>query len=625
MAGILEKVNSPVDLKKMKLKELEDLAAEIRELLIQTISHTGGHLASNLGVVELTIALHRVFDSPKDKIIWDVGHQCYTHKLLTGRKSYFPTLRQQGGLCGFPKREESEHDQFNTGHAATAISATLGMALSRDFKEEKCEVIAVVGDGSLTGGLAFEGLNQVGMLKRDLIVVLNDNKMSISKNVGGLSVHLNELSSLSLFARARRLLWIWVKKIPLLGKFLSKIAEYLRIGFRSLFKIRVFFEQLGFKYVGPIDGHNLAELLEIFNKVKNLSGPVLVHVVTQKGRGYEFAEKDPTKYHGASSFYIHDGKWSKKPQKLTYTEVFAQTLIKLARENKRIIGITAAMPDGTGLVKFAQEFPERCFDVGIAEEHATTFAAGLAIKGLQPFVAIYSTFLQRAFDQIVHDVALQNLPVVFMIDRAGVVGDDGPTHHGNFDLSYLRLIPNLVISAPKDENELQHLIKTAEVYGNGPFTCRYPRGEGVGVELDSELKPLPIGKGEELKSGQDLYLLACGSMVYPCLSVAERLEEKGIRVGVINARFVKPLDEELILKAARCERVLTVEENTQVGGFGSAVLEVLEKHKVKNVRVERIGIPDSFVPHGSPQLLKKEMGLDEEGIQKKALQMLERA
>ncbi|MDI6603113.1 MAG: 1-deoxy-D-xylulose-5-phosphate synthase [Patescibacteria group bacterium] len=624
MAEILNKINSPADLKKLGQEELKTLATEIRKLLIQTVSHTGGHLASNLGVVELTIVLHRVFDSPKDKIIWDVGHQCYTHKLLTGRKNYFATLRQYKGLCGFPQREESEHDHFNTGHASTAISAALGMALSRDFKKEKHKIIAVVGDGSLTGGMAFEGLNQAGALKRDLIIVLNDNKMSISKNVGGLSVHLNEISSLSLFDRSRRLVWIWIKKTPYFGKLLSKIAEYLRIGYRSLLKIRVFFEQIGIKYVGPVNGHNLAEMLEIFNRVKNLSGPILVHVVTQKGKGYKFAEKNPTKYHSASSFYIHDGKWSKKPQKLTYTEVFARTLIKLARENKKIVGITAAMPDGTGLAKFAQEFPDRFFDVGIAEQHATTFAAGLAIRGFRPFLAIYSTFLQRAFDQIIHDVALQNLPVIFMIDRAGIVGDDGPTHHGNFDLSYLRLIPNLVISTPKDENELQHLIKTAEVYKKGPFVCRYPRGEGVGIKLDLELKPLPIGKGEELKNGQDLYLLACGSMVYPCLTVAERLEKQGMSIGVINARFIKPLDEELILKATKCERVLTVEENTKVGGFGSAVLEVLEKYKVKNVRVERIGIPDSFIPHGSPELLKKEIGLDEESIQKKALQMLEK-
>ncbi len=622
MSNFLDKISGPQDLKKLKTQELIQLADEIRQLIISTVAKNGGHLASNLGVVELTLALHYVFDSPIDKIIWDVGHQAYTHKILTGRKDKFATLRQHGGLSGFPKREESEHDHFNTGHASTAISAGLGISLTRDFKKEKNRVIAIVGDGSLTGGLAFEALNQAGALKSNLIVILNDNKMSISKNVGALSFHLNEISSPSAFNRIWRVIWKRITKIPFLGKFLSKIADYLKIGLRSLLKLRVFFEQLGFRYVGPIDGHDLTELIEAFNKVKNLSGPILVHIITQKGRGYEFAEKDSTKFHSASPFYIQDGKYSKKPARITYTEVFADTLTRLARDNKKIIGITAAMPDGTGLSKFAKEFPKRFFDVGIAEQHAVTFAAGLAIAGFRPFVAIYSTFLQRAFDQIIHDVALQNLPVVFMIDRAGIVGEDGPTHQGSFDLSYLRLIPNLVISAPKDENELQHLIKTAEIYQKGPFACRYPRGEGVGVTLDSELRPLEIGRGEELKEGEDLYIIACGSMVYPSFLLAQKLEKRNISIGVINARFIKPLDEKLILKAAQCGKILTLEENSIIGGLGSAVLEVLERYKIKNIEIERIGLPDRFIEQGKPEILKKELGLNEEGIEEKIFQMI---
>lgn len=622
MPNVLDKISSPVDLKKLNIDELKRLSFEIRKLIISTISKTGGHLASNLGVVELTLALHYVFESPRDKIIWDVGHQAYTHKIITGRKNKFKTIRQHGGLSGFPKKEESIHDQFNTGHASTAISAALGMACARDLKKEKYKVIAVVGDGALTGGMAFEGLNNAGAIKTDLIVVLNDNKMSISPNVGALSFYLNKLLSTPLYERVRVKARQLVKRLPLIGPHALKIGERIEEGFKSFLTPGLFFEELGFRYFGPIDGHNLSELIETLKSIKKFSEPILLHVITKKGKGYKFAENDATKFHSASSFYIHDGKWSKKPQKSTYTEVFANTLIKLAKDNKKILGITAAMPDGTGLSKFAKVFPNRFFDVGIAEQHAVTFAAGLASQGFRPFVAIYSTFLQRAYDQIIHDVALQKLPIVFVVDRGGIVGDDGPTHHGSFDLSYLRLIPNIVICTPKDENELQYLLKTAENYILGPFVCRYPRGEGKGVKLDSDLQALPIGQGEKLKEGKDLNIITCGSMVYPSLSAAKKLGKEGIDIGVINARFIKPLDSKLICEAAHCGKILTVEENAMINGLGSGVLEVLSKFKIRNVQVERLGIPDKFIEHGKPEILKKEINLDEEGICAKVQAMI---
>jgi 1-deoxy-D-xylulose-5-phosphate synthase len=623
MSNFLDKISGPDDLKKLKISELQKLSSEIRNLIISTVSKTGGHLASNLGVVELTLALHRVFESPRDKIIWDVGHQVYTHKIITGRKDKFNTIRQHNGISGFPKKEESEHDQFNTGHASTAISAALGMALARDLKKEKYKVIAVVGDGALTGGMAFEGLNQAGALKSDLIIVLNDNKMSISKNVGALSFYLNKLLSLSLYNKVRRKTRELVKNLPWVGAQTLRAGERVEEGLKSFLTPGLFFEELGFRYFGPINGHNLPELIEILKNIKKFHDPILLHVITKKGKGYKFAEDDSTKFHSAARFNIHDGKWEKKEGEKTYTEVFADTLVKLAFSNKKIVGITAAMPDGTGLSKFAKEFPDRFFDVGIAEQHAVTFAAGLATQGVRPYVAIYSTFLQRAYDQIIHDAALQKLPVIFMLDRGGIVGDDGPTHHGNFDLSYLRLIPNLVICTPKDENELQHMIKTAEGYTSGPFVCRYPRGEGVGVKLDSNISSLKIGRGEKIIDGKDLNIIACGSMVYPGLSAAKKLNQEGISVGVINARFIKPLDLDLILEASKCGKILTVEENAVSGGFGSAVIEVLEKNKVKNIKVERLGIPDRFIDHGKPDILKKEIGLDEEGIYNRTREMLE--
>jgi 1-deoxy-D-xylulose-5-phosphate synthase len=622
MIKLLDQINSPTDLKKLNLNQLSALSCEVRNFIIKSVSKTGGHLAPNLGVVELTLALHYVFESPRDKIIFDVGHQCYTHKILTGRKNKFYTLRQQDGISGFPVITESEHDIFGTGHASTSISAALGFAMARDLKKEKHKVIALLGDGALTGGMSFEALNNAGALARDLIIVLNDNKMSISKNVGALSGYLTRLVSdpryNKLRSRARKFLSKWP-----FGKQAVRAARRLESAVMSVLGPSLLFEELGFKYIGPIDGHNLAELITTFKNIKEIGGPVLVHIVTKKGRGCPYAEHDATKYHGITPFNVESGeKIEKKPKQATYFEVFADTLIKLAKDNEKIVAITAAMPDGTGLSKFAKEFPERFFDVGICEQYAVTFAAGLAAAGLRPVCAIYSTFLQRAYDQIIHDVALQKLPVIFAIDRGGIVGDDGPTHHGAFDLSYLRIIPNMVIAAPKDEAELQNLLKTAENYSKGPFAIRYPRGAGEGASFLQDLKNLEIGKGEVLQEGKDLAILAVGAMVWPAMRVAQTLFTEGIKAKIINARFVKPLDSRLILEAAECGKILIVEENTLFGGFGSAVLEFLEEEKIKNVKVKRLGLPDKFVSHGDSKILKSQINLDEKGIYKAAKEIV---
>lgn len=621
MSNLLSKINNPSDLKKIKLNQLPQLSGELRDFIIKNVSKTGGHLASNLGVMELTLALHYVFNSPKDKIIWDVGHQCYTHKILTGRKDKFHTLRQHCGISGFPQRAESEHDVFGTGHASTSLSAALGFACARDFKKEKHKVIAVIGDGALTGGMAFEALNQAGALRRDLIVVLNDNKMSISKNVGALSSYLNRLVSdpryNQLRAQARKFLSKWP-----MGREAVKAVRRIESTIHAALGPSLLFEELGFKYIGPLDGHNINELITTFKNIREIGGPILVHVVTKKGKGCSYAEHDATKYHGITPFNIVNGeKIEKKPKQITYSEVFANTLIKLAKNDDKLVAITAAMPDGTGLVKFAKVFPERFFDVGICEQHAVTFAAGLAASGFKPVCAIYSTFLQRAYDQIIHDVALQKLPVIFAIDRGGIVGDDGPTHHGVFDISYLRYIPNMIVAAPKDENELQNLLKTACDYKLGPIAIRYPRGVGEGVELE-DFKKIEIGKAEVLQEGKDLAIIAFGSMVYPALRVAKLLLEQGISAKVINARFVKPLDRQIILEAASCGKILTVEENSLSGGFGSAVLECLEQEKIKNLKIKRLGIPDEFIPHGDVKILKNNLGLDEKGIFKAAEELL---
>ncbi|MEK6698152.1 MAG: 1-deoxy-D-xylulose-5-phosphate synthase [Nitrospirota bacterium] len=612
---ILDNISNPDDLRKLSREELVALAAELRQEIIAVVSKNGGHLAPSLGVVDLTIALHYAFDTPKDRIIWDVGHQAYAHKLLTGRRERFHTLRQHGGISGFPKREESPYDQFDVGHASTSISAALGMIAARDIKGEDHRVIAVIGDGSISAGLAFEGLNQAGHLKKNLVVVLNDNEMSISPNVGALSAYLNRLMTGNFYTRLRLETKSFLQGIPKIGVSMFNLAKKTEESLKGLMAPGLLFEELGFQYVGPIDGHRIDHLLDTFNNIKDFTWPVLVHVVTKKGKGCEFAENDPARYHGTPAFDLCTGKpVSKKESVLSYTEVFGQTMVKLAEDNNRIVAISAAMPDGTGLDTFAAKYPDRFFDVGIAEPHGITFACGLAAEGLHPVAAIYSTFMQRAYDQIVHDLCLQNLPVTLALDRAGLVGEDGPTHHGVFDLAYLRHLPNMVIMAPQDENELQHMIKTAVEYA-GPTAVRYPRGTGVGVPMDQELKALEVGKAEVLREGSDLVILAVGTMVHPSLEAADRLKAEGISAAVVNARFVKPLDEELILQAARkTGRVVTVEEHALAGGFGSAVLECLESNGLAGIKAHRIGLPDAFIEHGSQKILRQKYGLDADGI-----------
>lgn len=611
-SNFLKMVNSPKDLRLLTKKQLKLLSSELREKIISTVAKTGGHLAPSLGVVELTIALHYIFDSPKDKIIWDVGHQSYVHKLLTGRKDRFKTLRQYKGISGFPKKEESIYDNFNTGHSSTSISAALGMAKARDLKKENCRIIAVVGDGALTGGISFEGLNQAGALRSDLLVVLNDNKMSISKNVGALSSYLSRMITSPKYSDVRKKVESSLK--TWIGDKAARTAVSLEDTLRALSNPGMLFKEMGFKYFGPIDGHDLDKLIEALNNIKQIKGPKLLHILTKKGKGYAYAENDKTKFHGISSFNRENGKKIVNEER-TYTNVFSDTIVKLAKGNKKIIAITAAMKTGVGLDRFAKEFPERFFDVGIAEQHAVTFSAGLATAGYKPVCAIYSTFLQRAYDQIVHDVCLQNLPVVFSIDRGGLVGEDGATHHGVFDLSYLRHIPNIIVMAPKDGNELKHMLKTA-VEHKGPIAVRYPRGPNFGVELDGKLKSMEIGKAEIIKKGNKAVIFAIGSMVKEAVNAYDELEKQGIHVTVVNARFVKPLDEKLIITLARkIKNVITIEENSVQGGFGSAVLELLEKNNIK-ANVKRIGIPDKFIEHGSMEILRKNCGLTAENLVK---------
>ena len=618
--AVLSKINSPADIKGLGLKELEQLAQEIRDYIIRVVSRTGGHLAPSLGVVELTIALHYVFDSPKDKIVWDVGHQCYAHKILTGRRLEFTSLRQHGGISGFPKREESEHDHFGTGHASTAISAALGMAVARDLKGEDYKVIAVVGDGALTGGMAWEALNHAGDEERDLIVVLNDNEFSISPTSGALSHYLSRRLADPMYLKMREEIRRHLSTKPG-GEAIVSLLKRMEESFKSFFTPGVLFEELGFRYVGPVRGHNLKELISTFRQVKKASEPILVHVLTRKGKGYTPAEEDPSSFHGVGPFDVSTGK-SLKKGRLTYTEAFSRALTRLAERDHRIVAITAAMPQGTGLTLFAERFPDRFFDVGIAEQHAVTFAAGMATQGMRPVCAIYSTFLQRAYDQIVHDVALQRLPVVFAMDRAGIVGEDGPTHHGAFDLSYLRHIPNMVVAAPRDEEELANLLATA-LSSEVPFAVRYPKGEAEGVGLPEEFIEIPIGKGEILVEGSDILILAVGNMVNRAVKAARLLEKRGVSPWVVNARFVKPLDEELILElASQVGKVLTVEENVVAGGFGSGVFELLVERGV-NFRGRAMGIPDRFIPHGSAEELRRTLRLTPEGIAETALGLLE--
>jgi 1-deoxy-D-xylulose-5-phosphate synthase len=623
MGDLLKQIQNPSDLRRLRLADLTPLAQELREEIVQAVSKVGGHLASSLGVVELTLALHYVFDTPRDRIVWDVGHQTYAHKLITGRRENFRTLRQSGGICGFPRREESPYDAFGTGHSGTSISAALGMAQARCLRGENFKVIAVIGDGSMTAGEAFEGLNQAGAMDKDLIVVLNDNELSISPNVGALSSYLNRLMTGQFATRFREEIKAFLRKIPGIGGSALKWARYAEESLKGLFLPGLLFEELGFKYVGPLPGHKIESLIETFRNIRQLPGPILVHVLTTKGKGYAPAEKDPVTFHGVGPFIAETGEiCNQKGGCLSYTEAFGQTMVKLARKIPCLVGITAAMPQGTGLEGFAAEFPDRFFDVGIAEQHGITFAAGLAAEGFIPVVAIYSTFMQRAYDQILHDVCLQNLPVVLALDRGGIVGADGSTHQGLFDFSFLRHIPNLVVMAPKDENELQHMLKTAISCGR-PASLRYPRGNGWCGFLDEEAKEIPIGKAEVLRQGKDLILLAVGSTVKAALEAASRLQSQGVEATVVNVRFLKPLDSELICSlAVDCPRLISVEENALQGGFGSAVLELLEEKGITGVEVKRLGIPDVFVEHGPQEFLRHKYGIDAESIVRAAEELL---
>ncbi len=621
-ANLLQQVDSPEDLRKLDPEQLETLATEIREKIISTVAETGGHLAPCLGVVELTIALHYVFDTPRDKLVWDVGHQAYAHKLLTGRRDRFHTLRQYQGISGFPKRSESEYDVVETGHSSTSISYGLGLATAKELKEDDAKVIAIIGDGSMTAGLAFEGLNQAGDMDKNLIVILNDNEMSISPNVGALSSFLSKKLTGRTIRRMKEHVEERLKSLSSVGENILTVLRKSEESLKGFFTPGMLFEALKFEYIGPIRGHELEDLIETLQNVRDHShGPVLVHVLTTKGKGYEPAETSPGDYHGVGPFDIATGKPRGKAAGASYTSVFGDTVCRLAEQDDRITGITAAMPAGTGLVTFSRRFPERFFDVGIAEQHAVTFAAGLAMEGMRPVVAVYSTFMQRSLDQIIHDVCLPDLPVTLALDRAGVVGDDGPTHHGVFDLSFLRFIPNLTVMAPKDENELQHMLYTAVNHGH-PVAVRYPRGTGEGVELDTSFRTLPIGRGELLREGGDLLLLPVGNRVYPALEAAEGLAKLGIEATVINPRFIKPLDNELIgTLAEQTGAVVTIEDNVKKGGFGSAVLQMLAELHI-NIPVRLLGYGNTFIEHATQQILWKNAGIDTAGIINGALEVL---
>jgi 1-deoxy-D-xylulose-5-phosphate synthase len=623
--GILATINFPDDIRRLDLVSMNRLAGEIREKIIDTVSRNGGHLASSLGTVELTLAIHHVFDTPRDKLIWDVGHQAYAHKIITGRKNLFHTLRKKGGISGFPRREESPYDVFNTGHSSTSISAATGIAEARCITGRDYKTIAVIGDGSIAAGMAFEALNWAGDRNKDLIIILNDNELCISPNVGAMSSYLNRVMTGNTVTKFKTEVKNFLKSIPSIGEQMVKFTKQVEESLKALVVPGALFEELGFTYVGPLEGHRLDNLIRNLRNVRGLHGPVLVHVITKKGMGYKFAEDDPAKFHGIAPFKIDTGEPLTKDQSLlSYTKVFGRTIMKLAHGNPMIVAVTAAMREGTGLDEFAGEYPGRFYDVGMAEQHGVTFAAGLATQGLIPVVAIYSTFMQRAYDQILHDVCLQNLPVVFALDRGGFVGPDGPTHHGLFDYSYLRSMPNIIVMAPKDENELQHMLKTAVECG-GPVSIRYPRGRGIGVPIDDLPVSLDIGKGEIVYDAEDadLAIIASGSTVYPAITAALKLKDEAINVKVLNARFIKPLDEELLCNTAEAlKRVITVEENVLMGGFGSAILELFEKRGVQNIAIKRLGIRDEFVEHASQAELRRIFGIDEEGIMEAARNMM---
>ncbi|MBN1164975.1 MAG: 1-deoxy-D-xylulose-5-phosphate synthase [Candidatus Krumholzibacteriota bacterium] len=618
---LLQSINSPQDIKGLTLEELAQLADALRRMIIETVSARGGHLASSLGAVEIVLALHYTFNSPEDKIVWDVGHQSYAHKILTGRRNQFADLRTRHGISGFPNIFESPHDTFGVGHACTAISAALGFAVARDLRGEDNFVISVVGDGAISGGIALEGINHAGHLKKNkFVIILNDNEMSISKNVGAISKYLTRISTKKLYLQLEADVWELLGKIPSLGGKARILAGRIKESIKNLVVPNLLFEELGFRYLGPLDGHDLRELINTFSHLHQVPGPVLVHVITKKGKGYPFAEKDAEKFHGIGSFYKKTGNSRSKSKKEKYSKIFGKTLSAMARDNDRIVAITAAMKEGTGLSCFAEEFPGRFFDVGISEQHAVTFAAGLAREGMIPFVAIYSTFLQRGFDQLIHDVALQKLPVRFILDRAGIVGEDGPTHHGTFDLSYLRLIPGMVLMAPANENELSRMLYTALQIDDTPSAIRFPRGTIEGVPPKDADVPLPVGRGEILREGADGVILAVGTMVNPSLQAAELLAAAGLDMTVLNARFIKPLDEELIKAFVRPGMPLfTVEENIVTGGFGDAVGKLISENELSN-QIKVFGIHDHFVPHGTRDELLREEGLVAEEISRRILE-----
>lgn len=616
MNKILDTINEPKDVKKLCLNDKKVLAEEIREEILDVVSKNGGHLASNLGIVEITIAIHSIFETPKDKIVWDVGHQCYPHKLLTGRKDKFITLRQLDGIAGFPKVNESEYDSFNTGHSSTSISVATGMARAKKLLGDDSKVIAVIGDGSLTGGMAQEALNDAGSSKTNIIVILNDNEMSISKNVGGIPLFLSKLRGRKFYSKSNQNIKNFVSKVPLIGKGIIKLVQKIKGGIKQLVIPNMYFEDIGFTYLGPVDGHNIEQLEELLKIGKNIDGPVLIHAITKKGKGYKFAEEKPENFHGVSSFNLKTGEKLKKGGP-DYSKVFGEKIVELAEKNKNIVAVTAAMRDGTGLKKFQEKFPDRFFDVGITEQHAVGLIAGMAKEGLKPVFAVYSSFLQRSYDQLVHDIAIQKLPVVICIDRAGIVGNDGETHHGLLDLSYLSSIPNLNIMAPKDFHELENMLEFA-VNFDGPVLIRYPRG-GESKNFHKNLQ-VKLGKAELIKFGKDITIIGIGKTVSKALDVSDILKKEGIDAEVINARFLKPLDEKFILKSiAKTRKVVTIEDNLLKGGLGSAVIELLNKSKLKNIKVKTFGYNDCFVEHGKTEELEERYKQDAVSIAKEIL------
>jgi 1-deoxy-D-xylulose-5-phosphate synthase len=621
---LLDSIDTPRDLRKLDRRQLPQVAQEIRDTIIDVVSRVGGHFGGNLGIVELTLALHYAFETPRDQIVFDTGHQSYPHKLLTGRRKTFHTIRQHDGISGFCKREESEYDVFNAGHASTSISAALGIAKARDFRKEDYRVVAIIGDGALSGGLALEGLNQAGHLKSRLMIILNDNDMSISTNVGAISGYLNQIIKGQRYNQMKDLAKGVMDRIPLVGGKLHGVASDMEQIFKHMIVPGTLFEELGFKYLGPYDGHDLDLLLNLFEEHKDHDGPILLHVITKKGKGYKPAEAKPIWSHGVNPFDVVTGEVHKaeKPSPVSYTAAFADALVEMGKQDPKIVAVTAAMPEGTGVDKFGKAFPDRMFDVGIAEEHAITFCGGMATQGMKPVAAIYSTFLQRAFDQVFHDVAIMDLPVVFALDRGGIAGADGPTHHGIYDMAYLRIFPNMVCMAPKDENELRHMVKTAFECGH-PASLRYPRGNGFGVKIDPEMQALPVGKGEVMREGKSAAIFAIGNEVWPSMEAAEVLAKEGIEVTVVNARFIKPLDDELIAKYCKpYSHIITVEEGSLAGGFGAAVMERCEHLGIDDVRFHRIGIPDEYVHHGAQDVLRAQYDLHAEGIARRVREFL---